>query len=197
MWWSGVGERLGPQGEIRGKAVAALLVGLGLVPGAALLPPRTTPAGNVGSFGNEGSKGAAARPGAIGRNALVPASFPRPGFADCRPCPSLGGCLVRTAPAAGMAAHAPHGGIACAPCCCPPSPSCHPNPASPRAALGGNGETPSPPAPVPSTATAQPAAEPPYCPRSRFDLPRSRGRYHRRGPGAAPGVRQVQPHISG
>lgn len=37
--------------------MVALLVGLGWVPGSALLPPRAALAGNVGSFGNEGSKG--------------------------------------------------------------------------------------------------------------------------------------------
>lgn len=37
--------------------MVALLVGLGLVPGAVLLPPSAALVGNAGSFGNEGSKG--------------------------------------------------------------------------------------------------------------------------------------------
>lgn len=69
------------RGKFSRKAVLALLVGLGLVPGAASLPPWETSA----PLEPRGAKGCCMA------GSDSPASLPHLGFAGCPPCPCLDG----------------------------------------------------------------------------------------------------------
>lgn len=185
------------RGKFRGKAVLALLVGLGLVlrlhrsphrpPQLETLAPSETRGAKELLRGRERHvKMPWSLPACLTR--VSPAVTPAHPWVAGRCRPPLQRVLLPTPRTAALPA---------------PRAAAHPAPPAtqiwllPKQRSGEMGRLLPLPAPLPSMAAAQPAAEPPYCPHSRFDLTRSRGQYHRRGPGAALGVRQVQPHISG
>lgn len=176
-WAKAGGNQRQSCSDLAGRAGA----GAGTTP----LPLRAAPAGNSGSLGNEGCKGAAVRslPACLAQTSLdVTPAHPRVAGRWGHP------------PVAGMAAHAPHCPIAHA--------TAHPAPPATQIWLLSEQYweemgRPLPPDPASLHGHSPTSCEAPISPRAHFDLPQSWGQYHCRGLGAARGVRQVQPHISG